>query len=111
MALGWNIFRAGGYGANILTFDCAANRDLGLSQENCLWYRSGLRDLDALADEITEIVRKIREEESVARRRAVRALFHSRHRYLDRWTLMYREIHQALSSQGDLCEARDAAIG
>lgn len=96
-ALGWNVFRMGGYGANLLTYDCPANRELGLDESNCLFYRRGIGELDALADEIAAIISAMKEAESARRRENLRTLFHARHRYLDRWTLMFREMAEVLA--------------
>lgn len=91
-ALGWNIFRAGAYGANVLTYDCPANRHLGLNEENCLFYQTGIENLDALADEIYKIVANLDKSASETRRARVKNLFHAQHRYIDRWDYMCREI-------------------
>lgn len=96
-ALGWNIFRAGAFGAHVLTYDCAANRELGLDEGNCVFYHANLCDLNALADEITEQVQAMRDDRAASERRLrLMALFHARHRYIDRWEQLYREITQAI---------------
>jgi hypothetical protein len=85
-ALGWNIFRAGAYGASVLTFDCAANRQLGLDESSCCFYRSDLTDLNALADEIVTLVR--RDDDAAVKRGAIQRLFAERHTYRTRWQAM-----------------------
>lgn len=99
-ALGWNIFRAGAYGACMLTYDCAANRALGLSEDHCLFYTSDISNLDALADEIVERAAACRDKACDDKRSNVRRLFHERHTYRERWQHICREISRCYREQG-----------
>jgi hypothetical protein len=93
-ALGWNIFRAGAWGARLLTYDCPANRDLGLSDEHCLFYHSDVSDVDALADEIVARVGAGRRVDWAPKQVALGALFHERHTYRVRWAHICRELQR-----------------
>lgn len=91
-ALGWNIFRAGAYGAALLTYDCPANRALGVDENHCRFYQADISDLHALADEITERAAECRQSGYDEGKWALRRLFHEKHTYRDRWRHIYREI-------------------
>lgn len=93
-ALGWNIFRVGAAGSCVLTYDCPANRALGLDDSNCLFYQRDLTDLDALAEEIAERIRACTEDVRRRCRLHIGRLFHERHSYRARWTLMAAEMAQ-----------------
>ncbi len=95
-ALGWNVFRAGAYGASMLTFDCRANRDLGLDESSCQFYQSDFTDLPALADEIAAIVNR-GDDGAAGRRASIGQLFHGRHTYRARWQLMCERMADRLS--------------
>lgn len=55
--LHWDIFRSIGAKSNIITFDSPKIRDLGLSENNCHFYKSDTTDLNGMAEEIVKIVR------------------------------------------------------
>jgi len=54
----WDIFRAIGSKANIITFDAPEVRGLGLNENNVHFYKSTPENLSSLADEIEEIIQK-----------------------------------------------------
>lgn len=91
-ALGWNIFRAGSAGACVLTYDCAANRGLGLDGGNCLFFERDLTDLNALADELTARVRACTDDLRTRCRERIVHLFHEHHTYRARWSLLVTTI-------------------
>jgi hypothetical protein len=53
----WDIFRCIGARSNMITFDCKESRNLGLSENNCHFYKSDTRNLNKMADEIEAIVK------------------------------------------------------
>jgi hypothetical protein len=75
----------------VLTFDCAANRALGLDDATCRFYRSDLTDLNRLADEIVDLVRAHPERDE-QRQAAIRGLFAERHTYRARWRVIGHQI-------------------
>jgi len=54
----WDIFRCIGVKANMITFDCTETKALGLNQNNCHFYKSDTTNLDKMADEIVNIIKK-----------------------------------------------------
>ena len=52
----WDIYRCIGARANIITFDCAEIRSLGLDNTNCSFYKSDPSNIDMMVKEISEIV-------------------------------------------------------
>ena len=112
-ALGWNIFRAGAYGASLLTYDCPATRALGVDENHCLFYQTDISDLHALADEIAERTAEYRRSGHDEGKWALRRLFHATHTYRDRWRHIYREIGRYYSSgshQGSPAKRETASV-
>jgi len=98
LALGWNIFRAGASGANILTYDCKMNRDIGLSEDNVYFYKNDIKDISVLAGEVFGIVKSMKERNIINNRVMVRKLFHDKHAYAHRWHFIFSKISDYLDN-------------
>lgn len=91
-ALGWNVFKSGYYGSNLITYDCSMNRSLGLNDENCNFYKSNIKNLLMIADEIEYIVKNYDLEASKKRSFNIEKLFKSTHTYNNRWMYILSKI-------------------
>jgi len=94
--LGWNIFRAASAGANIITYDCPANRLLGLKYENCEYYKNNVINLEAIAEEIIKIVNSYDPSIRDYNIKAVKKLFHEKHTYQQRWKFITDKVKEYL---------------
>ena len=88
-ALGWNIFKAGFYGANIVTYKCKMNKALGLNVNNVNFFKKDISDISALAGEIINIINS---HQSMRKKKLIKRLFTKKHTYLVRWNKIFYTI-------------------
>ena len=92
-SLGWNVFRSGYYGTNLITYDCRMNRNLGLNDENCNFYKSNIKNLIMIADEIENIVKNYDPIAAKTKIINIERLFKSNHTYNNRWRFILSKIN------------------
>jgi len=97
---GWGIYKYGALGCNVLTYDCAMHRALGLNETNSTFYNSNPSNIDAMVDEIsTKIVNMIlyeNKKDKVQRQKNLRKLFSEQHQYTHRWKFMLEKVEELM---------------
>lgn len=91
-ALGWNIFRSGFHGSNIISYDCQMNKNIGLDESNCNFYTSNINKLSILADEIEHIIKTVDKNEIEYKKLKIKNLFTKKHTYLSRWNFIISKL-------------------
>ena len=91
-ALGWNIFRSGYNGANLITYKCDMNKDIGLNDENCSFYSSNIENIQNLADEIEFIIKNVDKAKIQYMKSNLKKLFMEKHTYHKRWNFIIDKI-------------------
>jgi hypothetical protein len=91
-ALGWNIFKAGFYGANIITYKCKMNIALGLNDSNVNFYKKNISNLSKLADEIVNIIYSYKVAKAKKKKELIRCLFKKKHTYSERWNKIFNIV-------------------
>ena len=91
-ALGWNVFRSGYYGSNLITYDCQMNRNIGLSDANCNFYRSNIENLNFLSEELEYIIKNTDSNKIQHKKNNLKNLFHKNHTYEKRWIFIIKKI-------------------
>jgi len=86
----WDIFRAIGAKANIITFDSPEVRNLGLNDENASFYKSSLDDISNLIEEISSIARK-------GNLKFIDYKVWSSNTYQSRWSQIITEIEEIIN--------------
>ena len=93
-ALGWNVFRSGFHGSNLITYDCEMNRSIGLNDKNCNFYTSGINKLFNLSEEIEHIIKNIDKNKIQYNKTNIKKLFNDNHSYDERWKLIINKINR-----------------
>jgi hypothetical protein len=91
-ALGWNIFRAGFHGANIITYKCKMNKTLGLNNNNVNFYKKNISNISDLANEIIAIINSYNSIRAKTKKKLIKDLFKKKHIYLERWNKIFYTI-------------------
>ncbi len=88
-ALGWNIFRAGFHGANIITYKCNMNKALGLNDNNVNFYKKNISNISDLADEIINIINSYKTMRAKNNKKSIKNIFKKKHTYRARWNKIF----------------------
>ena len=91
-ALGWNIFRSGFNGSNLITYDCEMNRNIGLNEQNCNFYKSNIENLNYLGEELEYIIKNSDINKAQNKKNNLRNLFSKNHTYEKRWSYIIEKI-------------------
>tara|TARA_B100000029_G_scaffold476947_1_gene521511 strand:- start:5438 stop:6481 length:1044 start_codon:yes stop_codon:yes gene_type:complete len=91
-ALGWNVFRSGYNGANLITYKCDMNKDIGLNEQNCSFYSSNVENIANLADEIEYIIKNIDKAKIQYMKSNLKKHFVENHTYHKRWNFIIDKI-------------------
>ena len=91
-ALGWNVFRSGYFGSNLITYDCEMNRNIGLNEQNCNFYKSNIENLNYLGEELEYIIKNSDINKAQNKKNNLRNLFNKNHTYEKRWNYIIEKI-------------------
>ncbi len=91
-ALGWNVFRSGFHGSNLISYDCDMNRNIGLNETNCSFYKSSINDLPKLADEIEQIIKNVDKKKIEYKKLKIKKNFTENHTYFHRWNFIISKL-------------------
>lgn len=100
-ALGWNILKAGFYGANIMTYKCKMNQALGLNDNNVNFYKKNILNISDLAHEIISIVNSYSSIRAKKKKKLVKTLFRKKHIYSERWNKI---LYTILNLEKKICK-------
>ena len=67
------------------------NRDIGLNEKNCNFYKSNINDLNILTDEIKYKIQKI-DKEKIEYLKKYQNPFEDKHTYFQRWKFIINKI-------------------
>ena len=93
-ALGWNIFRSGFHGSNLITYDCEMNRSIGLNSQNCSFYKSNVEKLPNLANEIEYIIKNTDKNKIQYNKTNLKKHFNNNHSYDERWKFIITKLEK-----------------
>ena len=91
-ALGWNVFRSSFNGSNLITYDCEMNRNLGLNENNCNFYKSNIEKITNIGDEIENIIKNTDKTKIEYKKNNLKNLFIKNHTYDQRWSFIIDKL-------------------
>lgn len=84
---GWDIFRILGSGCNLITYDCDEIRNLGLNDDNCLFYKNSPLNVNGMCEDIFDLVLS-------ETRKQVPVEVSSKHSYASRWNFILSKVNE-----------------
>ena len=91
-ALGWNVFRSGFHGSNLISYDCEMNRNIGLNESNCFFYKSNIKELYNLANEIEYIIKNMDKSKIENNKLEIKKHFLKNNCYSHRWDFIISKL-------------------
>lgn len=88
----WDIFKAIGGKANIITYNCSEMRDLGLDDKNCSFYEHSPSNVDLMLSDIIKIIKS-------NIHKTITDEIYSRHTYICRWRFIIDKINDWIKNK------------
>ena len=83
----WDIYRCIGAKSNIITFDCPEIKHLGLSENNCSFYKNDPSNIEGIVKEVSEIVN------SNVQKKISNSVW-KQNTYIERWKFILSKISE-----------------